>query len=595
MNPLSPAQTYRERLAVEAAAGEGKRRIHVRVAWVRVAVLVGFVVVAYEAAERRMSPQWLWLLGAGFVGLTMFLGRLAGAMARHTSAITYFEMGLRRIEGHWMDGAPTGEAFADEGHLFAADLDLFGRGGLFGLLCVARTSLGQGTLAGWLKEAASPQEIQGRQEAVRELAALPLLRENLWQCGARIQGAAEPQRLMEWLQAKSTAVSVRTRFVALGLAVAALPALWMLVDGQPLLALAVFGAQMVMASRYGALTAEATALAQNRVRDLELVADLVGLLESASFQSPVLRGLRDEVLAGGLGPKKRVQDLIRWVQRLDDRRNLGYLVITSPFLWGTQMALGIEAWRAQHGPTAARWIQAVGTVEALSSLGTFAYENPDYPFPQIVPDDQGPLFDGHRVAHPLLPRATRIANTVKLDPAAQLVLISGSNMSGKSTFLRTVGINTALALAGAPVCAESLRLSRLQIGATLRTQDSLAGGVSSFFAEIKRLRQIVALVQRSPLTLFLLDEILHGTNSQDRQTGGEALVKTLLQGGAIGLVTTHDLALTRMADDLAPRARNAHFQDRIEADTLVFDYTLRPGVVTRSNALDLMRLVGLKV
>jgi DNA mismatch repair ATPase MutS len=187
-----------------------------------------------------------------------------------------------------------------------------------------------------------------------------------------------------------------------------------------------------------------------------------------------------------------------------------------------------------------------------------------------------------------------VTNDVDLS-ATRLLLITGSNMSGKSTLLRAVGVNAVLALAGAPVCARALSLAPLSIGATLRTSDSLQDGVSRFFAEVRRLRAVVALAERSPFTLFLLDEILAGTNSHDRQRGGEAIVKALLDHGAIGLVTTHDLSLAQLADALRPTAANAHFQDRIEGEKLVFDFTLRPGIVSRSNALDLMRLVGLRV
>ena len=199
------------------------------------------------------------------------------------------------------------------------------------------------------------------------------------------------------------------------------------------------------------------------------------------------------------------------------------------------------------------------------------------------------------MAHPLLPPATRIGNDVRLDRATRLLLVTGSNMSGKSTLLRTVGTTTVLALAGAPVPADRLRLSYLRVGASLRTVDSLQAGVSRFFAEIKRLRNIVSLAERSPLTLFLLDEILHGTNSQDRFAGAAAITRALVGHGAIGLITTHDLTLARIVDELAPAAVNVHFEDVISDDQLHFDYKLRPGVVTRANALALMKLVGLPV
>jgi DNA mismatch repair ATPase MutS len=237
----------------------------------------------------------------------------------------------------------------------------------------------------------------------------------------------------------------------------------------------------------------------------------------------------------------------------------------------------------------------VGTLEALASLATWHHEHPALPFPRLVPDAEGPLLVGDELGHPLIPEGRRVCNDVRLDGARRLLLISGSNMSGKSTYLRTVGVNVVLALAGAPVCARSLSLSHLDLGATLRVNDSLQGGQSRFFAEITRIKQIVALALRSPLTLGLLDEILQGTNSHDRQLGAKGVVRTLLDAGALAVVTTHDLALAEMADELGALARNVHFEDRIEDGKLIFDYRMREGVVTRTNALDLMRLVGLRV
>jgi DNA mismatch repair ATPase MutS len=203
------------------------------------------------------------------------------------------------------------------------------------------------------------------------------------------------------------------------------------------------------------------------------------------------------------------------------------------------------------------------------------------------------LLQAEAVAHPLLPSAKCVANDAAFDAGHRLLLVSGSNMSGKSTFLRTLGINVVLAQAGAPVRARSMRLSPLAIGATLRIQDSLQGGASRFYAEITRLKQLLDLAGGSPPLFFLLDEVLAGTNSHDRLQGAEALIRALVDRNAIGLVTTHDLALAQVADALAPRASNAHFEDRLEGGKMIFDYRLRPGVVTRSNALELMRAVGL--
>ena len=257
-------------------------------------------------------------------------------------------------------------------------------------------------------------------------------------------------------------------------------------------------------------------------------------------------------------------------------------------------AVAIDRWHARHGPALAEWLGVVGELEALSSLATFAYEHPEHPFPTIATD--GPLLASVALGHPLLGAEVVVPNDVTLGGTGPRVLIvSGSNMSGKSTLLRAVGCNVVLALAGGPVCARSMEVSPLAIGATLRVEDSLQAGVSRFYAEILRIRAVVEAARGEPPLLFLLDEILHGTNSHDRRIGASAVIRALADLGAIGLVTTHDLALTDLADAMGARAVNVHFEDRIEHGKMVFDYRMRPGVVQHSNALALMRAVGLDV
>jgi DNA mismatch repair ATPase MutS len=289
----------------------------------------------------------------------------------------------------------------------------------------------------------------------------------------------------------------------------------------------------------------------------------------------------------------RVAQLQRYVDLLEARRNQFFAPIALFLMWGTHFGLAIDTWRFDCGPTLGDWIDATGEIEAITALAGYAFEHPCDPFPEIV--EEGPVFDGRGLGHPLLPGSACIRNDLALDGEAQACIVSGSNMSGKSTLLRTVGVNTVLALAGAPVRAEFLRVSPIAVGASIRVNDSLQEGTSRFYAEIKRLHQIVELCDDELPVLFLLDEILHGTNSHDRRIGADAIVRGLLRRNAIGLVTTHDLALAQIADELAPRTRNVHFEDHLEDGKMVFDYALRQGVVRKSNALALMRAVGLEL
>ena len=331
--------------------------------------------------------------------------------------------------------------------------------------------------------------------------------------------------------------------------------------------------------------------------DLSLLTALLQRVEREPFTSPLLSRLHEALTTDSVPASKRVARLLSFVSVLD---NLSLNLLMSPIgrvlLVRSQMAAAIDRWRAAHGRALGGWLQAIGELEALACFATHAYEHPADPFPTVIDNPTDPIVEADALAHPLIVERDAVPNDVKLGGTAPHVLIvSGSNMSGKSTLLRAIGVNAVLALAGAPVRAGKMTISPVAIGATLRVEDSLQAGYSRFYAEILRIRAIVGLAREGRPLLFLLDEILHGTNSYDRRIGAEAIVRALVDAGAIGLVTTHDLALTELVASLDGRAANVHFEDRLEDGKIVFDYRMREGVVERSNALALMRAIGLDV
>jgi DNA mismatch repair ATPase MutS len=290
---------------------------------------------------------------------------------------------------------------------------------------------------------------------------------------------------------------------------------------------------------------------------------------------------------------RRLASIVYWIDGSDSL--LGRF-LDLPLLYTIQTALAAESWRKHCGPRIRAWVAIVGEMEALFSLAGYSFEHPGDPFPEFAASEEShPLFEGEDLGHPLLPAAQCVRNSVRLGDDTRLLLISGSNMSGKSTFLRTVGITAVLANAGAPVRAKSLRLSPLLLGTRIRSTDSLQEGRSNFYTEILRIRQVFEQTSEQQPLLFLFDELLEGTNSKDRRIGAEGLLRALLTRRSIGIVTTHDLALTEIAASLGGNVRNAHFQDFVEQGEMRFDYKLREGVVARSNALELMRLIGLDV
>jgi hypothetical protein len=330
--------------------------------------------------------------------------------------------------------------------------------------------------------------------------------------------------------------------------------------------------------------------------DLDVLAVVLARLEQETFEAERVQSLQRILRSSGAPASSAIRRIHRFVELHDWQHNILFGILSSPFFWGTHLALSIEQWRRVYGQRVREWLRICGEFEALASLSAYRYEHPSDPFPEFASTDRREaVFEGVQLGHPLIAASRMVRNDVRLSTSPALLVVSGSNMSGKSTLLRTVGINTVLAFAGAPVRASKLVVSPLRMGATLRIQDSLQEGRSRFYAEISRVRAIADLAAGSTAALFLLDELFHGTNSHDRVVGASGVLRALLDRGAIGLITTHDLALTAVGDELAPRAANVHFDDRFEGGTITFDYVVKPGPVTRSNALALMRAVGLDV
>jgi hypothetical protein len=587
---------YTERLAQRTEALKSFEAARNRLGYLRLLAMAAILWLIYSSVRGDAPPRWIALPAAIFIALIALQSRVERRAHLVRRAIRFYESGLARLSGNWNEQGETGERFLDPHHPYSGDLDLFGKSSLFHLLSTARTRGGEARLADWLKFPAPVAELRERHAAIAELRPLLDLREQLAVLGDEYRAGVDPERLAAWASAPAQPFSFMRRLSALALAIAAACVLlWWFGTGfidiaarRGIVAMVVVESAFILSIRQR--IARITAEIGEPARDLGLLSQILAALENQAFQSPRLQKLRAALNAAGTPVSVRIAKLRRLMEFLDSRDNFIVRVLDAPLLWTIQTAMALEAWRAENGKFIAGWLDAVAEIEALSSLANYSFEHPDDPFPAI--EENGAVFEGESLGHPLLPDARCIRNSVSLNPPLQLYVVSGSNMSGKSTLLRAVGINAVLALAGAPVRAKRLSISPLSVGASIRTMDSLEEGHSRFMAEILRLKQILELPRPA---LFLLDELLGGTNSHDRAIGAEGLIRSLLAKGAIGLATTHDLSLSRVADELAPAAINVHFEDRLEGGQLVFDYTMRPGVVTRSNALDLMRAVGLDV
>jgi hypothetical protein len=610
MSP-DPRALYTARLAERRASIAAHERLHTNLGYWRLAAVMATVALVWGALQSRsFSVLWAAAPLAGFVALAVIHERLLRDSERLRRAAAFYQSGLARLDGSWQGAGTPGNGYLDPRHLYALDMDLFGKGSVFELICAARTHIGEDMLSRWLLEPASPEVVRERQAAVEELRPRVDLREQLAVVAEEARTGVNPVALAAWGEGPALLGAGRARLglwllTVLGLAGLAAfltfeagqlgalklsqPVSSMLLDG--FLAALIVNGTFLYRSRKKILPV--VAAVDEVAHELKLLSETLVRLERESFRSPKLVELRASLDAAGDPPSRRMARLDRLTQYLDSRDHV-LVRIAEPFvLWTAHLAYAVEHWRRDSGPVVRRWLTATGEIEALCSLASYAFEHPADPFPEFT--SEGPWLEAEGVAHPLLPEDRAVRNDVRLGGALRLMVVSGSNMSGKSTLLRTLGVNVALAQAGAPVRARRMTLSPLAIGASIRVTDSLQSGVSHFYAEVLRLRQILEQTGGTMPVLFLVDEFLQGTNSHDRRIGAEALLRGLVKRGAIGIATTHDLALAEIAEGMGARAANVHLEDRIEDGRIYFDYIIRPGVVRKSNALELMRSVGLEI
>lgn len=527
------------------------------------------------------------------------LWRLVRARERRQMRLSsYYATALDRANGVVPQTGQTGEDFVPEGHLYAWDLDVVGETSLVGMLATTRTTIGQRALANLLLRPTTAEAARQRQAAVQELTPALDLREQGALLGASKFEEIPAETYERWLEVETAApaVWIRPLLVAVNVAWVLLLLVRWVHYGElgvwlrPLESLLLAQGMLCLWLRPQA-TVELKA-AKRLFGQTAILRRGLRMVQTASFQSERLQELQRECA----GQEEALGLLERWLMVVEHREKEWFSVLTVLFCGGTQAMFGLQRWKARHGEPMRRWLAAWSELEALLALATYAAEHTANVYPEIV--EGAATFEAVAMVHPLLPREKAVANDIVLGVSAgtaqQFLLISGSNMAGKSTLLRTVGANALLALAGAPVPAKRLRLSALRVGASLAIRDSLAEGKSKFLAEVERLRAVLQVARENPAqTLFLIDEILSGTNSADRRAAAEAVVRGLCAAGAIGALSTHDLALAELAEIAELRGRNVHMASPNEDDPLGFDYVLKAGVNRTTNALAIVRLLGL--
>lgn len=566
--------------------------------------------VALGYALTREVPAYVWALvvlaGVVFFVVVAVHGALVTREMEVKARIGIVDRWFARTADKLPEPLPSSPT-PNPTHPYAVDLDMFGASSVFQLLDDTRTMPGTSTLATWLSLRASPAEIASRQEAVRELSGRVMFREDVATLGVsgETRGrAVEP--LIEWaemppvLNTGLDRLLVRAAFVLVPTTITLLTIASILGEAaSPVLRRAwyvPFGLQLLMLFLLGGKIAPMLAKAASKESPFGRYKNLFARIEQEPLETPRLKALQ-ATLGVGHETRPASQELASFERVLGfvELRHSGlvHLLANMFLLWDVFCAHMLEKFRARAGKNVRGWFKSLGEFEALSSMGAFAYEHPAYTYPEV--EDGAPRFAAEGLGHPLIPGARRIGNSVELSGPGHSLLITGSNMSGKSTWLRSMGLAAVLAQAGAPVCAKKLRMTPLSVRTSMRISDSLEQGVSHFYAELEKLKSVVDAANREEPVFFLLDEVLHGTNSRERNIGARAVVMHLLQKNAIGAVTSHDLALADLAESTDGHVVNVHFKELVHDNKMTFDYVLSPGVVSTTNALRLMKIVGINV
>jgi hypothetical protein len=610
---MDPRSTYE---VGRTSAGREIQREDARIRAIglaRAVVALGAIGLIVALVWASLSP-FAWI-GVGsltllFVVFVVLHRSAFGRRARFEAVRRFHERGLDRLSGRWTEFARDGESFRSTEHPYSDDLDVFGRASLFQLLNAAETPFGERALAASLapppyankrppaEDRAWIRDLGERHAALKDLARRLAFRERLSSvCHVVSAERPDPGPFIAWAESSKPLAAPRAAFIASWL----LPPLAILSMtlgaklGLPRGAwIGVVLVELAFLAVHRRRTTPIVAAASSREGTLARFAEVFEAIEGEMFDAPLLRGIQAKLHSSGTKVTREMAALARIAGFVDARQNEVFRLFIAPvLLWDFHCAVALDRWRTRAGPRVREWFETLGEIEALASVAGFAFDREDHAWPELA---EAAGFQALALGHPLLGEDRRVANDVALLGVGAALLVTGSNMSGKSTLLRAIGLNAVLALAGAPVCAKKLVLGRVTVATSMRVRDSLEAGVSHFLAELNKLKRVVDLARTSPPVLFLLDEILHGTNSRERLIGARAIVRALLDLGALGAVSTHDLGIAKRTPKLEGRVSNVHFEEQVdEAGVMTFDYKLKTGVVHTSNAIRLMRAVGLEV
>ncbi len=568
-------------------------------AWLRFAAVVGIVACVYF-----LFPfGWIYVLAPGLLLLIVFT-RLIFADLKNRSAIEHHdhlvaitEAELKALAHEYYQFAD-GKEFIPKEHFYANDLDIFGHASLYQYINRTGSEMGSMALAGWVSQPSDTVTILQRQAAIKELSTQNEWRQRLQALGAakKIQFVTQ-HRLEKWFDEEDRFINNQYWFVlryllpVIILAVIALNIFDVVSDpfrNYFLLAFAFIA--FYISKKVTPLHQQVSKMAD----ELDVLSDSIQLIEQAAFKAPYLQQLQMQFRQQNGSASAKLKELKNILERLDMRYNIVVFIPLAILLqWDLQQVIALEKWKKENHKDVIEWFNALGSFEALNSLSTISFNHPEWCFPVFAAEHF--FMEGKEIGHPLINPASRVNNNIKIDNNAELMLVTGSNMAGKSTYLRSIGINTILAMAGAPVCARYFCLSPVQIISSMRIADNLEENTSTFYAELKKLKTVIDKVNNNEKIFILLDEILRGTNSLDRHTGSVALIKQLIKHKAAAIIATHDVELAKMKEDHPANILNYHFDVQVSNDELYFDYQLKEGICTSLNASILMKKIGIEL
>jgi Mismatch repair ATPase (MutS family) len=508
------------------------------------------------------------------------------------------EGSLKRLKGEWKNFEDAGEEFINNEHNYSKDLDILGKGSLFQYINVANTYLGRKKLKEiLLAPNYNIEEIYDRQEAVRELSANLGWRQRFMAEGKIATKKKEnPELLFKWGKEVSSLFCSKKFIImsrVLPVITIGIILIYFLMGNIPdYFTLIPIGIQVIILKFNAKESNRILNLVYKYKNDIEAYSKMLSLIEKKKFKSKYLLKLKKNLIGEGeLTAIQQINKLSGLANLISDRANFLYQVINVITLWEYHLLFRFEGWKKEFGGCIEQWLEVIADIEALSSLAILKHDHPEWIMPEIR--DSFLIFKSKSIGHPLLTKKP-ICNDLEMRKEERILLITGSNMSGKSTLLRTAGINLVLAYAGAPVCAENLCCSIMNIYTCMRISDNLEENISSFYAELLRIRQLMDATKRKEPVFFLLDEIFRGTNSKDRHTGATVLIEKLSKEKALGMISTHDLELSDI-EKRNSKVKNYHFREYYKNNQINFDYKLRPGVSTTRNAIYLMKIAGIEI